>query len=64
MRRGPRGKVYQSLGRGRNRQPRGRGEGPGGYCICPECGYTTPHSRLNPCNKRKCPKCGNVMTRE
>jgi len=40
------------------------GSGPGGDCVCPNCGYTTSHSRLSPCNQRTCPKCGNTMTRE
>ena len=55
-----------SPGRGINRNPIGDkpGSGPDGDCVCPSCGYTTPHSRLNPCNQRKCPKCGVVMTRE
>jgi ssDNA-binding Zn-finger/Zn-ribbon topoisomerase 1 len=39
------------------------GSGPGGECVCPKCGYTTPHSRLSPCNQRTCPKCGTVMTK-
>ena len=57
-----RGRFYQ----GRGRFPSGDkpGSGPGGNCVCPSCGYTTPHSRLSPCNTRKCPKCGTTMTRE
>jgi len=51
---------------GRNRFPTGDkpGSGPGGYCICPSCGYKTPHSRLRPCNQRTCPKCGDTLTKE
>jgi len=37
--------------------------GVGGTCVCPSCGHETTHIRGQPCNKRKCPKCGNVMTR-
>ena len=41
----------------------GRGLGPGGECVCPKCGYKTPHQRGNPCHQRKCPECGSFMTR-
>lgn len=63
--RGMRGRYFQQ-GRGMNINPQGDkpGSGPSGNCICPKCGYTTPHSRLQPCNQRKCPKCGNIMTRQ
>jgi len=40
------------------------GSGPGGRCVCPSCGYVSSHSRLDPCNQKKCPKCGARMTRE
>ena len=40
------------------------GSGPGGYCICPACGYRMMHDRLQPCNEIACPKCGEIMTRE
>jgi len=66
MRRGSRGRMYQTPRGGRNRNPQGDkpGSGPGGYCVCPKCGYRIGHSRLTPCNQRKCPKCGSVLTRE
>jgi transposase len=38
--------------------------GPGGYCICPECGHKIKHVAGKPCNRQKCPKCGAQMTRE
>ncbi|MFH1510874.1 MAG: DUF134 domain-containing protein [Candidatus Woesearchaeota archaeon] len=37
--------------------------GPGGTCVCPNCGFETQHIRGQPCSQRKCPKCGNLMTR-
>lgn len=65
MRRGRR-VNFIAPGRGRNRTPQGDkpGSGPGGRCVCPACGYVSSHSRLDPCNKKKCPKCGATMTRE
>jgi len=53
-------------GRGRNRFPYGDkpGSGPGGYCVCPSCGFRTAHTRFSPCNNRKCPKCGSKLTKE
>ncbi len=41
----------------------GFGLGPGGFCVCPNCGEKVSHAQGIPCNKMKCPKCGTVMTR-
>ena len=41
-----------------------RAGGPGGYCVCPSCGHREPHVPLEPCNRKACPKCGVMMTRE
>lgn len=56
-------------GRGRGRGP-GRGRqggpyaaGPGGECICPNCGKKVPHQAGTPCTQRKCPECGTTMIR-
>ena len=38
--------------------------GPGGECICSECGHVEPHQRGVPCYQRTCPKCGKPMTRK
>lgn len=38
--------------------------GPGGDCVCPQCGQRTPHSPGRPCNQTNCPKCGTTMTRD
>ncbi|HER45648.1 MAG TPA: hypothetical protein ENO12_02415 [Thermoplasmatales archaeon] len=37
--------------------------GPGGECICPNCGHQEPHQLRVPCYTRKCPKCGTLMAR-
>ncbi len=41
-----------------------RGKGPGGFCVCPNCGERVPHERGVPCMQVKCPKCGTYMVRE
>lgn len=38
--------------------------GPGGQCVCPQCGYKLPHVVGKPCYERNCPECGAKMTRE
>ncbi len=49
---------------------RGRGggnkpdSGPGGYCICPNCGHREPHTAGQRCIDLTCPKCGARMIRE
>jgi len=41
----------------------GVGFGPGGECLCPNCGHRESHQRSNPCYSKKCSKCGASMTR-
>jgi transposase len=40
-----------------------RGAGPGGQCVCPSCGATSPHQIGVPCTSVSCPKCGAKMVR-
>jgi len=47
---------YRGLGGGFAR-------GPGGECICPNCGYRENHQLGVPCHTKKCPKCNGSMTR-
>jgi len=49
--------------KGRRRMGGPFAAGPGGVCICPECGYKQKHQRGVPCLNIKCPKCGNPLTR-
>lgn len=51
-------------GRGRGRMGGGFAAGPGGDCICPNCGYIAPHKVGTPCYQQICPKCGSRMTRK
>ena len=67
---GPIAGAGRGMGAGRG-QGGGRGKmggaysaGPEGNCICPACGYKTPHNAGQPCSNIKCPKCGVMMTRE
>jgi len=57
-------------GGGRGTGGRGRmggtqpGSGPGGDCICPNCGARVPHQVGTPCYQVRCPKCDTPMVRE
>jgi hypothetical protein len=56
-----RGQDFSNRGQGMGG---GRALGPGGNCICPNCGQKSPHERGKPCFDMKCPVCGTYMTRE
>jgi predicted Fe-Mo cluster-binding NifX family protein len=38
--------------------------GPGGFCLCPQCGHREAHARGIPCTQRTCSRCGALMSRE
>ena len=51
-------------GRGGGRMRGPLAAGPGGSCICPNCGHKVPHVAGQPCNQKTCPKCGATMARQ
>ena len=55
--------LGRSGGRGRMGGTKA-GAGPGGYCICPNCGHEATHQVGVPCYQMDCPKCGTNMVRE
>jgi uncharacterized protein len=54
----------RGLGLGLRGRMQGFSKGPGGICKCPNCGQEFPQIRGQPCNKRKCLKCGSFMVRK
>jgi hypothetical protein len=40
------------------------GSGPGGYCVCPNCGHKVEHEAGKRCIDMKCPECDTTMARE
>jgi len=50
--------------RGRYEPEGGSGQGPGGMCVCPNCGMSVAHTRDQPCMKIRCQNCGSYMTRK
>ncbi|MDZ7796679.1 MAG: ferredoxin [Candidatus Marinimicrobia bacterium] len=46
----------------RGRGP-GKNGGPGGYCVCPDCGHKEQRRAGRPCYRQRCPKCNAFMTR-
>ena len=58
------GKGLGGKGQGGSGRKGGFAAGPGGSCVCPNCGEKTAHQQGTPCYEQKCPKCGTAMTRE
>jgi cation diffusion facilitator family transporter len=52
-----RGFGWQRKGRFKDELPQAEGKGPDGQCVCPQCGYTTPHQKGVPCSTLQCPVC-------
>ena len=57
------GRGMRQIGKGgmRGTQP---GSGPGGDCICHNCGTRMPHQAGVPCYNLSCSKCGSKMVKE
>jgi len=51
-------------GGGRGRMGGAKAAGPGGYCVCPQCGHKQSHVVGKPCVELTCAKCGTRMVRE
>ncbi len=60
--RGPGRRMGSRAGRGQMGGP--FAAGPGGNCVCSNCGHQVPHVVGQPCNQRDCPECGTRMTRQ
>ena len=55
----------RGLGRGGGRgRMGGQSTGPGGKCVCPNCGTKVDHRVGVPCYEVNCPKCGTRMVRD
>ena len=51
---------WQKQGRENFKKAEGKeaeGKGPGGFCVCPQCGYEIPHQPGVPCSSLQCPNC-------
>jgi len=48
---------WQRRGRFKNKLEAAKGAGPGGFCVCPQCGYKVSHQRGLPCSEMFCPYC-------
>jgi hypothetical protein len=64
MVRGRGGGSGRGSGRGPGRMGGSKAAGPGGTCVCPNCGHRVPHELGKPCYQKECPKCGTRMVRE
>ncbi|MFH1459413.1 MAG: DUF5320 family protein [Candidatus Omnitrophota bacterium] len=65
---GPQGQgpgTGRGLGAGQGRFVRKgiQGRGPGGFCVCANCGMKIGHQSGLPCTHMNCPKCNIPMSR-
>jgi len=52
-----RGFGWQRRGKFKGQLKEATGRGPGGWCVCPKCGYKIAHQAGVPCSTLKCPNC-------
>jgi len=57
------GRRSESKGQCRRKGAKASG-GPGGLCICPQCGFEAPHQPGVPCTQVECERCGSPMNRK
>ncbi len=58
------GGAGMGAGGGRGRMGGPQAAGPGGNCVCPNCGAVVAHQRGVACYQQVCPKCGAKLTRQ
>jgi cation diffusion facilitator family transporter len=58
-----RGFGWQRRGKFKGQIKEASGRGPGGWCVCPKCGYKTAHQAGVSCSTLKCPNCGVNLER-
>ena len=60
---GAAGAAAGRLGEGRKPGGGSAGPGPGGFCVCPNCGAAVPHEQGIPCSQVVCSRCDRPMVR-
>ncbi|HOX29905.1 MAG TPA: cation diffusion facilitator family transporter [Candidatus Paceibacterota bacterium] len=55
---------WRQKGKFKNKIQGAEGKGPGGDCVCPQCGHKIQHERGTPCSKLKCPDCKITLERK
>jgi predicted Fe-Mo cluster-binding NifX family protein len=61
------GRRTSAGGQGQGSRPAGPGpdkKTTQDVCVCPVCGYATPHQRGVPCKSKKCPTCEIILARQ
>lgn len=55
---------WQRRGKFKKEVEKASGKGPGGDCVCPNCGNKVPHKGGVPCSTIKCPNCSVPLERK
>jgi cation diffusion facilitator family transporter len=59
-----RGFCWQKKGEFKKDADELSGKGPGGYCVCSQCGYKIEHKPGTPCSALNCPHCNVNLERQ